>query len=54
MTLAALTVLTSMLLGGFYVRVLPFWLDWAKNLSFITYGYDALLQLEFTLDRRFR
>ena len=54
MTLAALAVLTSMLLGGFYVRVLPFWLDWAKNLSFVTYGYDALLQLEFTDDRRFR
>jgi ATP-binding cassette subfamily G (WHITE) protein 2 len=52
-TMAALAVLTSMLLGGFYVRVLPFWLDWAKNLSFVTYGYDALLQLEFTDNRRF-
>jgi ABC-type multidrug transport system permease subunit len=52
-TMAALCVLTSMLLGGFYVRALPFWLDWAKNFSFVTYGYDALLQLEFTDDRRF-
>ena len=54
LTIAALTVLTSMLLAGFYVRQLPSWLEWARNLSFVTFSYDALLQLEFTDDRMFR
>lgn len=53
LTIAALTVLTSMLLGGFYVRQLPSWLEWAENLSFVTFSYDAMLQLEFTDDRMF-
>ena len=53
-TIAVLIVLTSMLLGGFYIRSLPSWLVWAENLSFVTYGYDAMLQLEFTDDRTFR
>ena len=52
--IAVVSMLGSMLLGGFYVRVIPVWLKWAENLSFVTYAYDALLQLEFTEDSRFR
>lgn len=52
--IAAVSMLGSMLLGGFYVRSLPVWLKWTENLSFITYAYDAMLQLEFTEDSRFR
>ena len=53
LTVSVLVMLTSMLLGGFYVRKLPFWLTWAENLSFITFAYDAMLRLEFTDDQRY-
>lgn len=52
-TIATLTLLTCILLAGYFVEHLPHWLDWARRVSFITYGYDALLQLEFTDDSRF-
>ena len=52
--IGALVTLTSMLLGGFYIQHLPFWLKWSENLSFITYSYQSVLQLEFTDDQRFR
>ena len=54
LTLAVLTVISCMLVAGFFVEHLPHWLGWAKIISFVTYGYDALLRLEFTEDSRFR
>lgn len=50
----AVILMTLMLLGGFYVKNLVFWIDWAQYLSFITYSYDALLYFEFTADNFFR
>ena len=50
----AVILLTLMLLGGFYVQNLPFWIDWAQYVSFITYSYDALLYFEFTANNFFR
>lgn len=35
------------LLGGFYTRSLPFWLDWIKYVSFLQYTFSAMLYLEF-------
>ena len=49
----AVILLTLMLLGGFYVKNLVFWIQWAEYLSFITYSYDAALYFEFTPDNYF-
>lgn len=43
----SVVVLTCMLLGGFYVQDLPFWLQWARYLSFITYSFWGSLQVNF-------
>ena len=48
-----ITLLTMMLLGGFYVQNLVFWIRWAEYLSFITYSYDAALYFQFTPDTYF-
>ena len=47
-TAATVIFIGSMLLGGFFVRRLPYWLGvWAKWLSFFKYTYTACLRLEF-------
>ncbi|CAF4139124.1 unnamed protein product [Adineta steineri] len=47
-TVATVTLMTFMLVGGFFVRSLPHWLGvWGKWLSFFKYSYNACLQLEF-------
>ena len=50
---AAVIMLSCMLLGGFYVNNLPFWIQWAQYLSFITHAFDAMLYFEFTADNLF-
>lgn len=45
---AAVSMLTFMLLGGFYTDNVPFWLKWISTLSFISYSYENSLILEFT------
>nr|XP_022290386.1 ABC transporter G family member 22-like [Crassostrea virginica]XP_022290391.1 ABC transporter G family member 22-like [Crassostrea virginica]XP_022290399.1 ABC transporter G family member 22-like [Crassostrea virginica] len=47
MTKATIFIMATMLLGGFYTRSLPFWLDWIKYLSFLQYTFSAMLYLEF-------
>ena len=51
---AAVIMLSSMLLGGFYVKNLPFWIQWAQYTSFVTYAFDSMLSFEFTPDNQFR
>lgn len=51
--LASVYMLSTMLLGGFYAKTLPFWLKWAQYLSLIHYSYDALLEFQFTPSRHF-
>lgn len=51
---AAVIMLSSMLLGGFYVQNLASWIQWAQYLSFITYSFDSMLYFEFTADNLFR
>ena len=51
---ASVLMLSSMLLGGFYVQTLPFWLSWAQYLSFTSYSFDAMLQLAFPASQQFR
>ena len=51
-TAATVLLLSLMLVGGFFVRNLPYWLGvWGKWLSFFKYAYDACLQLQFRGDR---
>ena len=54
MVAAQVTTLGCILVGGFYVRHFPFWLNWAPYASFITYGYHAMLQFTFTDSQHFR
>ena len=35
-------------LGGFYVRGIPVWISWLKYLSFIYWGWNLLLKIEFS------
>jgi len=46
--LGNLTVLLALLAGGFYVnnKTLPSWVAWVNSLSFIKYGFEALLIIE--------
>ncbi|KAK7480392.1 hypothetical protein BaRGS_00028311 [Batillaria attramentaria] len=48
MTIATIIMMAIMLLGGFYTRNLPFWLDWIKYLSFLHYSFHSAMVLEFT------
>jgi len=46
--LGSLTVLLALLAGGYYVnnKTLPSWIVWVNALSFIKYGFEALLIIE--------
>jgi hypothetical protein len=46
-TITAVIMLTMMLVGGFYVTNIPPWIAWMKYLSFIYYGYNLLLKVEY-------
>ena len=50
----SVTLLTLMLLGGFYAQNLAAWIQWAEYFSFISHSYDAALYFEFTADNYFR
>ncbi|CAG8696953.1 21385_t:CDS:10, partial [Cetraspora pellucida] len=43
-----LFMLASMLLGGFYIRHLPFGLTWLKYLSFVSYSYSLMMYIQFS------
>jgi len=47
MTLTTVVSLSLMLLGGFFVENVPFWLDWGKYVSPFKYSFDASRQLVF-------
>ncbi|PKY24803.1 P-loop containing nucleoside triphosphate hydrolase protein [Rhizophagus irregularis] len=40
-------ILASMLLGGYYIKYLPFGLYWLRYISFVKYSYSLLLQIQF-------
>ena len=54
MVVSVVMLLSFMLVGGFYVKNLPSWLQWFQYLSYITYSFDAMLHLEFTPNQQFR
>ncbi|KAF5832191.1 hypothetical protein DUNSADRAFT_11998 [Dunaliella salina] len=47
LSLMTVIVLTIMLVAGFYVSDIPIWIRWLKYISFIFYGYNLLLKIEF-------
>lgn len=53
LVMASVAMLSCLLLAGFYIQRLPFWLNWAQYLSFISYSYDLTLQFEFTSELTF-
>lgn len=53
LVLGVILMLALLLVGGFYVQNLPFWIVWAKYISPITYGYHSAILLTFGSDTRF-
>ncbi|KAL8614193.1 hypothetical protein ACOMHN_026410 [Nucella lapillus] len=47
MAVATIFMMSIMLLGGFYTRTIPFWLDWLRYLSFLHYSFHCTAVLEF-------
>ena len=47
-TITSVIMLTMMLVGGFYVTNIPAWIAWMKYLSFVYYGYNLLLKVEYS------
>lgn len=46
-TIATIFMLSTMLVGGYYVRGIPVWISWLKYVSFIYWGWNLLLKIEF-------
>eukprot|EP01023_Acetabularia_acetabulum_P064868 TRINITY_DN8514_c1_g1_i1.p1 TRINITY_DN8514_c1_g1~~TRINITY_DN8514_c1_g1_i1.p1 ORF type:complete len:745 (+),score=131.75 TRINITY_DN8514_c1_g1_i1:162-2237(+) len=46
-TIASVFMLTVMLAGGFLVRDVPVWMNWAKYVSFIYWGYSLCVKIQF-------
>lgn len=47
-TVATIALIGLMLIGGFFIQHLPYWLGvWARWLSFFKFAYSACLRLEF-------
>ncbi len=46
--IATVTLLGVLLLGGFYVRELPYWLTWLKYTSPLRYSFAAVSQIQLT------
>lgn len=44
-SMATVLMLTIMLTGGFFVRSTPSWMDWTKYISYIMYGWAALVKI---------
>lgn len=47
-TVSTVIMLTFMLVGGYYVRGIPAWIAWVKYLSFVYWGYNLLLKIEYS------
>ena len=52
---ATVTLITLMLVGGFFIKNLPNWLGiWSRWLSFFKYAYSACLRLQFMGSQRYQ
>lgn len=41
-------MLGFMLVGGYYVRGIPVWISWIRYLSFVYWGFNIMLKIEFS------
>lgn len=48
--LASVAMLSFMLVGGFYIQNLPYWLKWLKYCSIFKYAFDSCLRFQFMGD----
>ncbi|KAG2437947.1 hypothetical protein HXX76_005562 [Chlamydomonas incerta] len=46
-TVTTVVMLTFLLVGGFYVKQVPAWIGWIKYISFVYWGYNLLLKVQF-------
>ncbi|GLC73199.1 hypothetical protein PLESTF_001346200 [Pleodorina starrii] len=46
-TITTVVMLSFLLVGGFYVKAVPVWIGWIKYLSFIYWGFNLLLKIQF-------
>ena len=53
LVIGVVLLLGLLLVGGFYVRNIPFWIIWARYISPITYGYHSAILLTFGSDTQF-
>lgn len=47
-TIATIVMLCFMLVGGYFVQTIPFWIVWLKYISFLYYGFNLLLKINFS------
>ncbi|XP_064642408.1 uncharacterized protein LOC135496813 isoform X2 [Lineus longissimus] len=47
-TTGAVFMLATMLSGGFYTQRIPFWLDWIKYCSIVTYIFNSYTEFEYS------
>lgn len=40
-------MLGFMLVGGYYVRDIPLWISWIRYFSFVYWGFNLLVKVEF-------
>ena len=52
LVLAIFIMISFMLLGGFYIKNFPFWLQWMRFASPFMYSWSLMLYLEFDSDDR--
>ena len=45
--IVSLFMLTTLMLGGFYIEQLPSWLQWSSYMSYTFYFFTLQMQLEF-------
>jgi hypothetical protein len=46
-TATTVIILTFLLVGGYYVRNIPVWINWIKYISFLYWGFNLLLKIQF-------
>ncbi|MEW5318872.1 MAG: hypothetical protein WDW38_010056 [Sanguina aurantia] len=46
-SIANVLTLGLMLVGGFYVQAMPVWISWVKYISWIRWGFDLTLKIEY-------
>lgn len=46
-TVVTVVILTFLLVGGYYVRSIPIWIGWIRYISFIYWGFNLLLKIQF-------